>query len=185
MNKYITEFLGTFFLVLTIALTGNPLVIGVILMVMIYMGANISGGHYNPAVTLGVMVRGKIDKTEAMKYTIAQLIGAFAAAIVSLWFVGKAFSAAPAPGIDFLRAAAGEMLFTFALVSVVLNVATTKKSSRQFLFWFSHWFHRYGWRSCNGPNIRRCFQSCCCTQSSDIRCNARWKCIAVYSYVSR
>lgn len=129
MNKYIMEFLGTFFLVLTIALTGNPLVIGVILMVMIYMGANISGAHYNPAVTVGVMIRGRIDRKEAIYYSLAQLAGAFVAALMSFWFVGKTFAATPAPGVDFLRAAAAEALFTFALVSVVLNVATTKKAA--------------------------------------------------------
>ncbi len=57
MNKYITEFIGTFFLVLTIGLTGNPIAIGAALMVMVYAGGHISGAHYNPAVTLAVLVR--------------------------------------------------------------------------------------------------------------------------------
>ena len=60
MNKYLMEFIGTFFLVLVIALTGNPIAIGTILMVMIYMGGNVSGGHYNPSVSLGVFLRGKM-----------------------------------------------------------------------------------------------------------------------------
>ncbi|MBA3763176.1 MAG: aquaporin, partial [Chthoniobacterales bacterium] len=68
MNKYITEFLGTFFLVLTIGCTGigassgviAPLAIGAALMVMIYAGGHISGGHYNPAVTLAVWIRGRV-----------------------------------------------------------------------------------------------------------------------------
>jgi aquaporin Z len=127
MNKYITEFIGTFFLVLTVALTGNPLAIGAVLMVMIFMGGKISGGHFNPAVTLGVLIRGKIDMKDSVMYWIFQFIGAFAAALMALWFTGKSFAAAPAPGVDFARACVAEFLFTFALVSVVLNVATTKK----------------------------------------------------------
>ena len=69
MNKYIAEFIGTFFLILTIGCTvigaGSgvivPLAIGAALMVMVYAGGHISGGHYNPAVTLGVLIRGKVN----------------------------------------------------------------------------------------------------------------------------
>ena len=73
MKKYITEFIGTFFLVLTIGLTVNavpvaPLAIGAALMVMIYAGGHISGGHYNPAVTLAVLIRGRISTGDAMTY---------------------------------------------------------------------------------------------------------------------
>jgi aquaporin Z len=129
MNKYITEFIGTFFLVLTVGLTGNPVAIGAVLMVMIYMGGNISGGHYNPSVTLGVLIRGKINMKDAAMYWIVQFIGAFVAALVCLWFTGKTFAAAPAPGTEFIKALAAEFIFTFALVSVVLNTATTKKAA--------------------------------------------------------
>lgn len=129
MNKYLTEFLGTFFLVLTIALSGNPLAIGSILMVMVYMGGNISGAHYNPAVTLGVLVRGKIMMKDAIMYWVFQLMGAFTAACASMWLTRRVFTVTPSPYVDFTRAMAAEFLFTFALVSVVLNVATTKKAA--------------------------------------------------------
>lgn len=129
MNKYVTEFLGTFFLVLTIALTGNPLAIGAILMVMVYMGGNISGGHYNPAVTLGVFVRGKINMRDTFTYWVSQLLGAFVAVWACSWLIGKTFYVAPAADVDFLRATTAEFIFTFALVSVVLNVTTVKKAA--------------------------------------------------------
>src|SRR5437762_11072222 len=118
MNKYITEFIGTFFLVLTVALTGNPIAIGAVLMVMIYMGGNISGAHYNPAVTLAVIIRGKIGIKDAVIYWVFQFAGAFIAALICLWITGKSFAASPAPGVDFLKAVACEFIFTFAFVSV-------------------------------------------------------------------
>src|SRR5437879_4176368 len=88
MNKLLTEFIGTFFLVLTIALVepGSataPIIIGAILMCMVYMGGPISGAHYNPAVTLAVLLRGKISGPDAGKYMIAQLVGAFAGAAIA------------------------------------------------------------------------------------------------------
>src|ERR1700759_1450485 len=90
MNKYIAEFIGTFFLVLTIGCTGigagagviAPLAIGAALMVMIFAGGHISGAHYNPAVTLGVLIRGKVKMADVIPYWIAQVIGAVVAAIV-------------------------------------------------------------------------------------------------------
>ena len=66
MKKYLTEFIGTFFLVFSIGMaltSGNPLAplaIGLTLMVMVYMGGHVSGAHYNPAVTVGIFMRGKI-----------------------------------------------------------------------------------------------------------------------------
>ena len=74
MNKYIAEFIGTFFLVLTIgcAVIGHgagpfaPLAIGSALMVMIFAGGHISGGHFNPAVTLGVWLRGKCETKDVV-----------------------------------------------------------------------------------------------------------------------
>jgi aquaporin Z len=76
MNKYVAEFIGTFFLVLTIGCTviGHsagpfaPLAIGSALMVMIFAGGHISGGHFNPAVTLGVWLRGKCETKDVAPY---------------------------------------------------------------------------------------------------------------------
>jgi aquaporin Z len=110
MRKYATEFIGTFFLVLTIGCTGiaagpgviAPLAIGAVLMVMIYAGGHISGGHYNPAVTLGVFLRGRCPAGDVAPYMAAQLAGAGAAAAAVLFFktgeAATAFSAPIAPG---------------------------------------------------------------------------------------
>jgi len=127
MRKYITEFIGTFFLVLTVGLTGNPLAIGAALMVMIYAGGHISGAHYNPAVTLAVLLRGKISGAEAIIYMVAQLVGAIAAALIVIVFKGAPAEASQQ--LDINKAMIAEFLGTFALAYVVLNVATAKANT--------------------------------------------------------
>ncbi len=128
MRKYIAEFIGTFFLVTVIGLTGNPIAIGSILMVMVYMGGHISGAHYNPAVTVAMMIRNRISFTDGISYILFQILGAFAAAAFVWSFHHVAFSPRPVTNINILKPLAIEMLFTFALASVVLNVATHSKT---------------------------------------------------------
>jgi aquaporin Z len=132
MNKYIVELIGTFFLVLTVGCTviGNgagplaPIVIGAALMVMIFAGGHISGGHYNPAVTLGVWIRGKCDTKDVAPYIAFQIVGA-ALAAATVKFL-KAGAVVPTANPPVLAALLAEFLFTFALVFVVLNTATAK-----------------------------------------------------------
>lgn len=132
MKKYIIEFIGTFFLVLTIGMTAvyvpgsgamAPLAIGIVLAAMIYMGGPISGAHYNPAVTVGALLRGACPKADVGPYIAAQVIAAVLASVIA----GALSSGQTAP----MRLAVGpvflaEFLFTFALVFVILNVATSK-----------------------------------------------------------
>jgi len=133
VRKYATEFIGTFFLVFTVGCTVlakvemAPLAIGAVLMVMVYAGGHISGAHYNPAVTLGVFIRGKINGVDAALYWVAQIAGGIAGALVAKWGVnpGKVTALSPS-GRTLGVAFAAEVLFTFALVYVVLNVATSK-----------------------------------------------------------
>ena len=101
MNRYVTELIGAFFLTLTAALTGNPLAIGGVLMVLVYMGGHVSGGHYNPAVSLGVMIRGKLPSKDLLPYVIFQIIGGFLAGLVYFLFMEK--TTAPAPGAGLRR----------------------------------------------------------------------------------
>ncbi len=135
MNKYIMELVGTFFLVFTIGCTviGNgagafaPLAIGSALMVMIFAGGHISGGHYNPAVTLGVWMRGRCDTKDVLPYMLSQVVGAAMAAAAVRYL--KAGAAVQAMAPETVPALLAEFLFTFALVFVVLNVATAKGTS--------------------------------------------------------
>jgi len=134
MRKYIVEFIGTFFLVLTIGMVvlGKndfaALGIGVSLMVMIYAGGHISGAHYNPAVTLAVLIRGRITTGEAIGYMIVQVIGGAVAALVVTYFMAETLKDA-APQANNMRALIAEFLGTFALAYVVLNVATSKETA--------------------------------------------------------
>ncbi len=131
MNKYLIEFLGTFFLALTVALcalsgaTITPIIAGFVLLVMIYAGGHISGAHYNPAVTVAVLFRGKTCVKEAIPYIGAQLLAAGAAAGTAL-FLKKGAIIAAAPSFDAGQVLVSELLFTFLLAFVVLQVATAK-----------------------------------------------------------
>ncbi len=128
MKNYITEFIGTFFLVLTIGLTGDPLAIGVMLMVMVYMGGHISGAHYNPAVSIAMILRGLLTTKEAINYILSQLAGAFLAAIFVQWVGGAVMEVGPSNTASVLQILSVEAIFTFALVLVILNVATNPKT---------------------------------------------------------
>jgi len=131
-RKLVVEFIGTFFLVLTIGMVvlepgaGSlaPLAIGAALMVMVYAGGHISGAHYNPAVSLAVMLRGRATAAEMVGYWVAQVLAAVVAAFVvsALKQNAPITPTVPATGQALLV----EFLFTFALAYVVLNVATTR-----------------------------------------------------------
>lgn len=133
MAKYVTEFVGTMFLVLiigcSVAFAGDfaPIAIGVGLMALVYMGGHVSGAHYNPAVTLGALMTKKIGAKDAVAYMVVQVIGATVGAFAAAHLTGKTF--APGPGLEagIPMVLLAEVLFTFMLVLVVLNVATVKK----------------------------------------------------------
>tara|TARA_B100001758_G_scaffold182523_1_gene159252 strand:+ start:698 stop:1327 length:630 start_codon:yes stop_codon:yes gene_type:complete len=134
-QKITTEFIGTFFLSLTIctaAVYGSageyaPFGIAATLMVMIYAGGHISGAHYNPAVTVSIYLRGACEKDEVLPYIASQVIAAVSAAIVveNLLRPNEVVTGFEL-GTDAIVA---ELLFTFALAYVILNVATTESTS--------------------------------------------------------
>jgi aquaporin Z len=135
MKKYLVEFIGTFFLVFTVGMTVidpgagalAPLAIGSALMIMVYAGGHVSGGHYNPAVTLAVWLRGRCPAVDVPAYWIAQIVGAFAAAALALYLKGQP-TLTPAE-LKIGPAFVAELVGTFALAYVVLNVATAKATA--------------------------------------------------------
>jgi aquaporin Z len=135
MKSYLTEFIGTFFLVFTIGLAVTaklamaPLAIGSSLMIMVYMGGHVSGGHYNPAVSLAVFLRGKLSVVDLVPYMLSQLAGAVVAALTVMLIRDQTFSPAPWTRPGWAAPLAIETLFTFALALVVLNSATASKTA--------------------------------------------------------
>lgn len=132
MKKYLVEFIGMFLFVLTVGMVvidpgiGSlaPLAIGSVLMVIVYAGGHVSGGHYNPAVTLAVWLRGRCATKDVLPYWIAQILGAFAASYLALYLKGN--PAVTPQEIKIVPALIAEFIGTFALCYVVLNVATAK-----------------------------------------------------------
>jgi len=135
MKKYLVEFIGTFFLVLAVGMnvidpgTGNlaPLAIGATLMVMVYAGGHISGGHYNPAVTLAVWLRGRCPQSDVLPYMGSQFAGGIVAAMAVLFLKGD--PTVMPQELSIFPALIAELIGTFALCYVVLNVATAKATA--------------------------------------------------------
>ena len=136
MKKFIVELIGTFFLVFTVGMCVlnpdagviAPLAIGSVLMVMIFAGGHISGGHFNPAVTVAVAIRGRMPASEVTSYILAQLMGAVLAAGAVTFLKGLTQEIA-VNDHNLGQIALAEFLFTFALAYVVLNVATAKANA--------------------------------------------------------
>ncbi len=130
-RKLAVEFIGMFMFVFTVGMATNkagagalaPLAIGSLLMVMVFAGAHISGGHYNPAVSTAVFVRGKMSSNEYRGYMITQFVAAILAGLTVRVVGGHEANASVAGAGRMLIA---EFLFTFALCWVVLNVATAR-----------------------------------------------------------
>ena len=135
MKKYLVEFIGTFFLVLTVGMTviepgaGSlaPLAIGSALMIMVYAGGHVSGGHYNPAVTVAVWLRGRCPQSDVFPYIGSQLAGSIVASMLALALKGDVV-VTPAD-LKVFPALIAELVGTFALCYVVLNTATAKATS--------------------------------------------------------
>ena len=132
-RKLATEFIGMFLFVFTVGMAtepGNksgailaPIAIGSLLMVIVFAGGHVSGGHYNPAVSTAVFLRGKMKANEYGAYMLTQFIAAVLAGLLVSAVGGKEVAGATSATGKMLVA---EFLFTFLLAYVVLNVATAK-----------------------------------------------------------
>lgn len=135
-KKYLVEFIGAFFLIFTIGCMStigsssviSAIAIGFALMIMVYAGGHISGGHYNPAVSLAAAIRGALPYKQVLPYWIFQILGGVVAALAVKCIAVDAV-AASAPVFDMCALVLGEFLFTFALCYVVLTTATDERTS--------------------------------------------------------
>ena len=136
-RKYVVELVGTFFLLMaiTMAVSGGlghfaPLAIGTMLMVMVFAGGHISGAHYNPAVSVAVYLRGKLNAGDVLPYIVAQFIGGTLAVMLSGFLLSSMGVAEPSPKeLDIVPSLIAELIGTIALVYVILNVATSSRTS--------------------------------------------------------
>ena len=110
-------------------MTGNPIVIGSVLMVMVYAGRHISGAHYNPAITLAIFIRGKISASDVIPYILVQLAGAIVAVLIASWIMGYPEVASLSLDGKISQALVAEIIGTFALTFVILIVATAKRTA--------------------------------------------------------
>ena len=166
MNKYIAEFIGTFFLVLTIGCTGigagagviAPLAIGAALMVMVFAGGHISGAHYNPAVTLGVLIRGKVNATDVVPYWVAQLAGAAVAALIVSKCLSRRCGCYSHRAECWSGAACG---ISFHICACLCGVERRHggRHFRKFILWFGHRHDRDDRRIRRRRHFRRRIQS--------------------------
>jgi aquaporin Z len=132
-RKLAVEFIGMFLFVFTVGMATEsanhsgavlaPIAIGSLLMVMVFAGGHVSGGHYNPAVSTAVFLRGKIKANEYGAYVVTQFVAAVLAGLLVTAVGGKETAGVTAATGKMLVV---EFLFTFALAYVVLNVATAK-----------------------------------------------------------
>jgi aquaporin Z len=144
-RKLVVEFIGTFFLVFTVGMAViEPgagafagLAIGTVLAVMIFAGGHISGGHYNPAVTLGVLLRGKVTVNDAVGYWVVQVAAGIVAAVMVMIIKPAMPAETMVASLDLVPSLLAELIFTFALVYVVLNVATAKGTEGNSFYGFA------------------------------------------------
>ena len=123
-RKLFIELFGTYFLVLIIGLSsGNPLAVGFGLIVLVYCGAHISGAHYNPAVTLAMFIQKEISVVDSFKYFFSQILGSTLAAL-SIYLMNTNLQVQPVLDGSIYPIFFSEIIFTFLLVFVILNVAT-------------------------------------------------------------
>ncbi|VAW30663.1 Aquaporin Z [hydrothermal vent metagenome] len=134
IKNLVVEFIGTFLFLVVIAAAVNqagdfaPIAIGVMLMVMVYAGGHLSGGHFNPAVTLGAVIRGAAPASDLLPYWVAQVVGGVLGAFVGNYIAGAGGGLNTGAAMDFGPGILAELIGTFALVYVVLNVATAKNN---------------------------------------------------------
>jgi aquaporin Z len=141
MKKYLSEFIGTFSMIFcgcgaivindftggSITHPGVAITWGLIVMSMIYAFGDVSGAHFNPAVTLGFAVAKKFKWIEVPKYVISQLFGALTASYVLLFLFPESDLGATIPTIEPLKVFIIELLLSFFLMLVIINVSTGSK----------------------------------------------------------
>lgn len=136
-RKYVVEFIGTFFLVMCITMTVGsgfgqfaPLATGLTLIMLVYTGGHISGSHFNPAISLAVYLRGKLNAGDLLPYMVGQFMGSVLAVMLAGFLLGSnEVEEPPMKELDIIPALIAELLGTILCVFVYLNMFTTRRTS--------------------------------------------------------
>jgi len=127
LRKYLFEGIGTMFLVLVFSMSGSPIATGAIFAVLVYLGKEVSGGNYNPAISLAMWMRGKLKKVDMWFYILSQVMGGFFAALIYFVISTKRYYPTPLAWVAYWKLFMLEVTFTFFLCYVFLTVMTSKK----------------------------------------------------------
>jgi len=130
MLKYTIEFFGTFLLVTALGISGNPLAIGLLLAALIYIGADLSGAHYNPAVTLAAWASNEIPSRNLISLIFVQILGAAFAAGFIWWLNGSTFVTEPSSSTGIAEFIAIEFIFSFIFILTFLTLIYPNKNRR-------------------------------------------------------
>lgn len=142
LKKYLVEAIGTFFLVMTVICCSYsaqglaPLAIAGVLIAIVYAGGHISGGHYNPAVSIAACIRGALPLKQFIPYAVAQCLGGIIAVWIFYLMIGQIQVFRPSD-FQIVPLLTAEILFTFALCYVVLQTATVKETNGNSYFGFA------------------------------------------------
>lgn len=137
MKRLLMEFLGTFFFLFCIAMSFNPIAIGSMLMLWVYIGAYVSGAHYNPLVSLAMAIRGQLAWHEIVWYWLAQILGGTFAFMLATHYHGRVMMVAPAEHMTLLQAFLMEVLLSFVFALIILVVGTAEKYRGNQIFGFA------------------------------------------------
>jgi len=129
MKRCMIELVGTFYLTMAISLTGNPIAIGLMLMAIICVGGRLSGGHFNPAISLAAFLQKRLDMSQLIKYWISQTIGAFLALCLFMMFTNNVFAPEIIPGSSVFATVAMEGLLTKLFCWVFLTMLMLERTS--------------------------------------------------------
>jgi aquaporin Z len=126
-RRLLVEFIGTFFWVLTLALSGQAIAVGAVLIGLTYLAYELSGAHFNPAITVAALIERRIDRPRAMKYVLVQVTGSLTAALVYFAVSGQKFVPLTGETVSSVAALIVELLFAMILALVYLIITKRKE----------------------------------------------------------
>lgn len=138
MQKYISELTGTFIIAFALGVSANYIAVGSIIGCLTLISYPVSGAHFNPAITLALLIRKRIKSAEALGYIMAQFAGVIIAIVVFYLFFGRTYVLQPQQNINILKPFVIETVFTILIVLVYFKVYfSNEREFQKEKFWFA------------------------------------------------